>query len=50
MAQALTDAKDALTARDAALKAGDLSEFAVQDKKLTAAVEKLLALEGEGGK
>src|SRR5690606_5857798 len=28
MAQALSDAKDALTAREAALKAGDLSEFA----------------------
>ncbi|MDQ0613342.1 uncharacterized membrane protein (UPF0182 family) [Microbacterium sp. W4I4] len=45
VAQALSDAKDALTAREAALKSGDLSEFAVQDKKLTAAIEKLLALE-----
>ncbi|MFD5224978.1 UPF0182 family protein [Microbacterium sp. NPDC058342] len=45
--QALADAKDALTARETALKAGDLEEFAVQDKKLTAAIEKLLALEGQ---
>jgi len=48
VAQALSDAKNALTAREAALKAGDLSEFATQDKKLTAAIEKLLALEDEG--
>lgn len=47
MTQALADAKDALAAREAALKAGDLSEFAVQDKKLTAAIEKLLELEGQ---
>ena len=50
VAQALSDAKDALAAREAALKAGDLSEFAVQDKKLTAAIEKLLALEDAAGK
>ncbi|MDT0156725.1 UPF0182 family protein [Microbacterium sp. ARD32] len=46
VAQALSDAKDALAARETALKAGDLGEFAVQDKKLTAAIEKLLELEG----
>jgi uncharacterized membrane protein (UPF0182 family) len=45
VAQALSDAKDALNARETALKAGDLEEFAVQDKKLTAAIEKLLTLE-----
>ncbi|GAA3927806.1 UPF0182 family protein [Microbacterium soli] len=46
VAQALSDAKNALEAREAALKAGDLAEFAAQDKKLTAAIEKLLELEG----
>ena len=35
-----------MLARDAALKAGDLSEFAVQDKKLTDAVNRLIQLEG----
>ncbi|SJN30260.1 INTEGRAL MEMBRANE PROTEIN (Rhomboid family) [Microbacterium esteraromaticum] len=50
MAQALQDAKEALTAREAALKSGDLEKFAAQDKKLTAAIEKLLALEDEAGK
>jgi uncharacterized membrane protein (UPF0182 family) len=45
--QALTDARNALTARETALKAGDLAEFAVQDQKLTAAVQKLLDLEGQ---
>ncbi|WP_417554228.1 UPF0182 family protein [Microbacterium sp.] len=47
VAQALSDAKDALNARETALKAGDLEEFAVQDKKLTAAIEKLLTLEDQ---
>ena len=42
---ALDDARDAMAARDAALKAGDLEKFAAEDKKLTAAVEKLLELE-----
>ncbi|WP_193598455.1 UPF0182 family protein [Microbacterium sp. YJN-G] len=46
-AQALEDAREALAAREAALKAGDLEEFAVQDKKLTAAIEKLLELESQ---
>lgn len=50
VAKALSDAKDALAAREAALKSGDLSEFATQDKKLTAAIEKLLALEDQGKK
>ncbi|QMU97707.1 UPF0182 family protein [Microbacterium esteraromaticum] len=44
-ATALEEARAALTAREAALKAGDLEKFAVEDKKLTAAIEKLLALE-----
>jgi uncharacterized membrane protein (UPF0182 family) len=48
--QALSDAKDALNAREAALKSGDLSEFAAQDKKLTAAIEKLLTLEDQATK
>ncbi|WP_309127987.1 UPF0182 family protein [Microbacterium sp.] len=43
--QALAEARDALAARDAALKAGDLEKFAVEDKKLTAAIEKLLELQ-----
>ncbi|UJP11513.1 UPF0182 family protein [Microbacterium sp. KUDC0406] len=42
--QALADASEAMTARDAALKAGDLEAFAAADKKLTAAVQKLLDL------
>lgn len=43
--EALQQAKDALAAREAALKSGDLEKFAAEDKKLTAAIEKLLALE-----
>ncbi|MGN8024848.1 UPF0182 family membrane protein [Microbacterium sp. 22242] len=46
---ALQDAKAAMLARDTALKAGDLSEFAVQDKKLTDAVNRLIQLEGSSG-
>jgi len=45
---ALADAKAAMLARDAALKAGNLSEFAVQDQKLTDAVNRLIALESGG--
>ncbi len=45
---ALQDAKAAMLARDAAFKAGDLTEFAAQDKKLTDAVNKLIQLEGSG--
>jgi len=33
--------------RDAALKAGDFAAFGAADARLTAAVEKLLALNGE---
>ena len=47
MKQALADAGAALAARNAALRDGDLSEFAVQDEKLTAAVQKILELEGQ---
>ncbi len=43
---ALNDARDAMVARDAALKAGDLAAFAAADAKLTAAVELLLSLSG----
>ena len=46
---ALDDARDAMTARDAALKAGDLEAFAAEDKKLTEAVQKLLDLEEAAG-
>lgn len=42
--QALQDAKQAMLDRDAALKAGDLKAFAEADDRLTAAVEKLIAL------
>ncbi|WCD92563.1 UPF0182 family membrane protein [Microbacterium sp. nov. GSS16] len=44
---ALEEARAALSAREAALKSGDLERFAAEDKKLTAAIEKLLALEEE---
>ncbi|MEJ6555209.1 UPF0182 family protein [Microbacterium esteraromaticum] len=44
---ALEEARAALSAREAALKAGDLEKFAAEDKKLTAAIEKLLALEDQ---
>ena len=43
---ALKEAQAAMTARDAALKAGDLTAFAAADAQLTAAVQKLLALSG----
>ncbi|GAA1959073.1 UPF0182 family protein [Microbacterium deminutum] len=42
--QALNDAKQAMLDRDAALKAGDLTKFAEADARLTAAVQKLIAL------
>jgi uncharacterized membrane protein (UPF0182 family) len=41
---ALQDAQQAMLDRDAALKAGDLTAFAEADDRLTAAVEKLIAL------
>ncbi|GAA1992376.1 UPF0182 family protein [Microbacterium pumilum] len=41
---ALEDARQAMLDRDAALKDGDLTAFAEADDRLTAAVEKLLAL------
>ncbi|MFJ4044782.1 UPF0182 family protein [Microbacterium sp. NPDC089987] len=44
-ATALEEARAALQARETALKSGDLERFAAEDKKLTAAIEKLLALE-----
>jgi len=44
-AEALADAQQALTDREAALKAGDLTAFAEADKRLTAAITELLALE-----
>ncbi|WP_313356359.1 UPF0182 family protein [Microbacterium sp.] len=47
---ALEEARAALSAREAALKSGDLERFAAEDKKLTAAIEKLLALEDEAAK
>ena len=43
---ALKEAQAAMTARDAALKAGDLTAFAAADAQLTAAVQKLLTLSG----
>ncbi len=48
-AAALAAAQQALLDRDAALKAGDLEAFAEADKRLTAAVEKLLALDAAAG-
>ena len=47
-AAALQEAGDALTARQAALTSGDLTAFAAQDARLTAAVQRLLALEADG--
>jgi len=44
-ADALADAQQALTDREAALKAGDLTAFAEADKRLTAAITELLAQE-----
>ncbi|MCT9820434.1 UPF0182 family protein [Microbacterium sp. W1N] len=43
---ALQEAQQAMAARDAALKAGDLTAFAAADEALTAAVEKLISLGG----
>ncbi|MEZ5214018.1 MAG: UPF0182 family protein [Microbacterium sp.] len=45
---ALKDAQQAMLDRDAALKAGDLTKFAEADARLTAAVQKPLALNGTG--
>ncbi|WP_181132755.1 UPF0182 family protein [Rathayibacter sp. AY1F6] len=45
--QALNDARDALTARENALKAGDLTAFAAADEQLTEALSR--ALQAEGG-
>ena len=47
MSQALEEARVAMADRDAALKAGDFAAFGAADARLTAAVEKLLALNGE---
>lgn len=47
MQAALKDAQQAMIDRDAALKAGDLTKFAEADARLTAAVQKLLALNGD---
>jgi len=49
-AQALSAAAQALADREAALKAGDLTAFAEADKRLTDAVNTLLALDGDTGK
>ena len=46
-AAALAEAQAALTARQAALTAGDLAEFATQDERLTAAVQRLIELQGQ---
>ncbi|MET0296511.1 MAG: UPF0182 family protein [Microbacterium sp.] len=43
-AAALEDARQAMLDRDAALKSGDLTAFAEADERLTAAVERLIAL------
>jgi hypothetical protein len=48
-AEALAAAQQALLDRDAALKAGDLEAFAEADKRLTAAVNKLLELDAAAG-
>jgi len=48
-AAALAEAQQALLDRETALKAGDLEAFAAADKRLTAAVEKLLALDTAAG-
>ena len=45
-AAALQEARDALNARQQALTSGDLAAFATQDARLTAAVQRLLELEG----
>lgn len=46
-AELLAAAQTALTEREEALKSGDLTAFAEADKRLTAAITELLALEGE---
>jgi len=48
-AEALAAAQQALTDREAALKAGDLTKFAEADKRLTDAVNTLLGLEAASG-
>lgn len=45
--QALNDARDALAAREAALKSGDLTAFAAADKQLTDALARALQNEGQ---
>ncbi|AJM78341.1 UPF0182 family protein [Rathayibacter toxicus] len=45
--QALKDARDALSARNSALKSGDLSAFATADKKLTDALSRALQVGGQ---
>ncbi|MBF4462750.1 UPF0182 family protein [Rathayibacter sp. VKM Ac-2878] len=45
--QALSDARNALTARETALKAGDLTAFAAADKDLTDALTRALQAEGQ---
>lgn len=45
---ALKDAQQAMSDRDAALKAGDLTKFAEADARLTAAVQQLLAASSSG--
>jgi uncharacterized membrane protein (UPF0182 family) len=45
---ALQEAQQALAEKDAALKAGDLTAFSEADKRLQAAVEKLIALGDQG--
>ena len=47
MTQALAEARQAMADRDAALKRGDFAAFGEADARLTAAVQKLLALNGE---
>lgn len=44
---ALQDAREAMMAREEALRAGDLTAFAEADERLTAAVEQLLELSGD---
>jgi uncharacterized membrane protein (UPF0182 family) len=47
-AAALAEAQSALAAKQAALTAGNLAEFATQDARLNAAVQRLLDLEAQG--
>lgn len=44
--QALNDAKQAMMARDAAMKAGDWEAYGIADKQLTAAIDAAIAAEG----